>query len=213
MVLLGLLAAVDVASLALGYRITEIIGSMETDPERYSAREVDATDAIYAVSGISQFVLYAAIGVCFLVWFWRARSNAAAFVPDGHRMAPGWAIGAWFIPVANLWLPCRVALDIWRAGAAADPATGRPVRVPVASVHLWWWVWTVSALVGRVAGSLNIGAETPDEGMLAIRLLMAADALDIVAAVFAILFVRKLTRMQEVRAGESGRSIPVGSPV
>jgi Domain of unknown function (DUF4328) len=64
--------------------------------------------------------------VMFVVWFHRARINA-----DGHgwpqRESPGWAIGAWFVPVANLWLPFRIMVDIWRAGLPPQKRANRAI--------------------------------------------------------------------------------------
>jgi hypothetical protein len=55
--------------------------------------------------------------VLFLVWFCRARLNAAW--PDWpQRRTPGWAVGAWFAPVVFLWFPYQIRADIWRGGLA-----------------------------------------------------------------------------------------------
>ena len=45
----------------------------------------------------------------FLVWFSRVRHNAGLWGPQ--RRSRGWAIGAWFTPVVNLWFPYQIAAD------------------------------------------------------------------------------------------------------
>ena len=63
---------------------------------------------------VSRFGFLVAMAM-FVVWFYRARVNA-----EGRgwpqRRSPGWAIAAWFAPVANLWIPFQIMADIWRAG-------------------------------------------------------------------------------------------------
>jgi Domain of unknown function (DUF4328) len=39
------------------------------------------------------------------------------------RLSPGWAIGAWFVPVINFWFPFRIMVDIWRAGLPEQART------------------------------------------------------------------------------------------
>jgi hypothetical protein len=58
----------------------------------------------------------------FLSWFRRCRLNAELFAPGTHKYAPGFAVGAWFIPVAMWWIPRRIALDIRWAGSPVGAA-------------------------------------------------------------------------------------------
>lgn len=57
-----------------------------------------------------------------------------------------------------------------------------------------------SLVVGRWASTAYWGAEEADEIDAAVSRLMLADVLHIAAAVMAILFVRRLTRMQDAKA-------------
>jgi hypothetical protein len=58
--------------------------------------------------------------VLVITWFYRARKNLDAFPGAGPTMSAGWAIGGWFVPLANLVIPGRVMANIardslWRA--------------------------------------------------------------------------------------------------
>ncbi|MFE1349542.1 DUF4328 domain-containing protein [Streptomyces sp. NPDC058757] len=77
-------------------------------------------------------VLQVACWVSFLVWFRRVRHNAEVLAPGSHAHAPGFALGAWIIPLAMWWLPRRITLDIRRAG-------GPPRDVWL--INAWWFVW------------------------------------------------------------------------
>ena len=87
---------------------------------------------VLPVSGlVGNFGFFVAM-VMFLVWFYRARVNA-----EGHgwpqRLSPGWAIGAWFVPVVNFWFPFWIMVDIWRAGLPEQP------RAKIAILPGMWW--------------------------------------------------------------------------
>lgn len=114
-------------------------------------------------------------------------------------MPPGWSVGAWFVPVANLVLPRRIAGGIRTASAQTNPDGSRRT-VPATTMNLWWGAWVCSLAFSWVPSRQYMRAEKTQEIIDAAGPVMASDALDIVAAVFAILFVRKPTRMQGERA-------------
>lgn len=87
-------------------------------------------------------LLFAATVVAFLCWFRRCRLNAERFAPGTHRYSAGFAVGAWFIPVAMWWIPRRMALDVWRAN---PPAGGAWV------VDAWWAAWLAKTVGGAIA--------------------------------------------------------------
>jgi hypothetical protein len=57
------------------------------------------------LASIVQLVTYVIGGVVFIVWFHRAYGNLGALGVDRPRHGRGWAIGAWFIPIANVFIP------------------------------------------------------------------------------------------------------------
>ncbi|WP_409474502.1 DUF4328 domain-containing protein [Streptomyces sp. HC307] len=71
--------------------------------------QLDATDSQYETAGRIQVCAYAPCAVMFIVWFFRMRRSTGLMAPDRFRSGLGWAIGAWFIPIANLWMPYRIA--------------------------------------------------------------------------------------------------------
>jgi hypothetical protein len=104
-----------------------------------------------------ELVAFAFTAVPFLLWFRCARLNAEYFAPKAMSSTPGWAIGAWFVPVGFLWFPKRVVNDIRRA-TADTPAThqGAPARGPSRLVlNTWWALWVVTLMGRPVLGLLG----------------------------------------------------------
>ncbi|MFB7587932.1 DUF4328 domain-containing protein [Streptomyces sp. NPDC056169] len=158
----------------------------------------DLAMATMAGVGLLQILLFLATATVFIIWFHRLRANAEVWAGDLLGRTPGWAIGGWFVPLANLWIPRGVAADIWRASRAEPSAADRPGELLL--LNGWWTAFVADWIVARVAGRVYGWAETFEEYASAANWLLASDALDIVAAVLAILFVRRLTSMQHAKA-------------
>ncbi|WP_354597864.1 DUF4328 domain-containing protein [Streptomyces sp. JL1001] len=80
-------------------------------------------------------------------------------------------------------------------------------------LNLWWAAWVASLLFTRVTERMWDRAEDPEGIVQAGGLVAASDAVDIVAAVLAILYVRAVTGMQVERALH-GRApgVPASAP-
>ncbi|MEU0738834.1 DUF4328 domain-containing protein [Streptomyces sp. NPDC006134] len=163
--------------------------------------ELGLSPALTLLAGVLQFLTLLPTIVVFIVWFHRVRSNGGVFRPDVFTLGRGWAIGAWFVPVANLFLPHRIARQTWRASTQRGP-DGSDRTAPAALLTSWWAVWVLAAIMGRVAGKTYMAAETVDELLSAGLLGIAADLVTVAAGVLAVLFVRRLTAMQNTMAAE-----------
>ncbi|WP_330328968.1 DUF4328 domain-containing protein [Streptomyces sp. NBC_00536] len=174
-VLLAVAGAVDLAAGLIGFGTEDGAGAGfgADDP---LTRETLLLGSVALV----QLALLVATGVVFIIWFHRVRVNGGAFRPDLFSQGPGWAIGAWFVPFLNLVRPFRIAKEIWAASVQAGP-DGSARALSVTPITLWWMTFVGSNLVSRGSAS-------------------AGDLLSAVSAVFAVLFVRKLTALQVTKA-------------
>lgn len=132
---------------------------------------------VLALTAVANFVALVAI-VMFLVWFYRARVNA-----DGsgwpQRLAPGWAVWSWFIPVVNLWLPFQIMADIWRSSL---PAEARANRATLPGI--WWTSLLALFLLLTISGS-----QTNPLWYVLLLIKIAA----VLAAIMTALLVRKVS--------------------
>lgn len=141
--------------------------------------------------------------VLWVVWFWRVRTNAEVFAPGRVRHPVGMAIGCWFIPVGNLFLPKQITNDIWAAGVDPVSAGGWPgqraARVP-GVLNAWWTLWVVQLVSYYLlswSSWYEAGSVSAARGQVALTILQ--DLAGIPAAVLAIAMVLRLTRQQEQR--------------
>ena len=201
-VVLLIVVVADVASILSD---AEQIGLMNRviDGEEVTVSELDSSDDHQALAGLAQLGLLLVSTIVFLRWFSAAYRNLLPLGATSRRFTPGWAIGAWFIPILNLWRPKQIANDIWRASEVdAPPDQGDAWRErPVSPLVTWWWAaWVAGGIVGNTVLRLSFRSDTPEALRDAVSADILALVLDIVAAVLAILVVRAVTARQELRA-------------
>ena len=157
----------------------------------------DASSESGSVSEIFIYLMTLAI-VLFLVWLARARRNAESLSPSSPVPTAGWTIGAWFVPVVNLFAPRQSVLDIGRASSPAWEEK-RDVRL----VTLWWAAWIGHGL------TVTTATQVAPESM---ALLVTAEALMIAAAVLLGLVIERITALQSgaLRATAPAEPLPLG---
>ncbi len=200
-VLLCVTGGINLLSAGANVFTLSLMNDLDADPARVSSTMTDLSDIVTGLVGLLQLLMYVATGVVFLVWFYRVRVNGGIFRATEFTQGHGWAIGWWFVPIAHLFQPFVTARQIWRASTQLGP-DGSPVRVSSAPLTAWWAVWVAASIIGRFSGALFSGAETPGEKAAAAALGIGSDLLVVAAAVLAVLFVRRLTAMQNTMAAQ-----------
>ncbi len=205
-VLLGLVMLADVLNMAAAFfmrsqmdRITSGVGDVDLT-------DVDRADSALAGTGVFYLLALLATATVFIIWFHRVRQNAEVFAPDTQRRSAGWAIGAWFIrsPTCG----SHAASPSTCCGPASPTPYGGTVRHQ-GLLNAWWGVWIASNMFDRLATRRYDDAESPQAVHDATGWLITGSLLDIVAAVLAVLFVRRLTAAQNAKA-LAGPRLPVG---
>lgn len=174
------------------------------EKEEVTEEDADSNDVRQGVVALAQLAVFIAAVVFFIRWFHAAYSNLPALGQPNLRYGTGWAIGAWFVPILNLWRPKQIANDVWRGSTADAPPFAREAwkDVPVSGflLHVWWAAWIATSIVGNAAGRAWWTGDTPEELKSAAQLDIAASVVDIVAAALAIAVVRSLTAREHERA-------------
>jgi hypothetical protein len=137
------------------------------------------------------------VGVLFVIWFHQAATTAVRLGRPARR-SPGWAVGGWFIPIGNLFLPYQSGRDVFRPGDAAGPST-----------VLRWWVTYLLAGVATLPLAVLVGFRSGP----AIALACTALALVVwlAAGLAAIAFVDSATADLAGEAEARGRgAVPGG---
>jgi Domain of unknown function (DUF4328) len=122
LVVAALVATIACDVLAMWVDVREIqLMNRIVDGDFPELSELDASDDRQALAGSLVLLTFVGTIVVYLVWFSRAYKNLTSLGATDLRYGSGWAIGAWFVPILNLWRPKQIANDIWRASDPAAP--------------------------------------------------------------------------------------------
>jgi hypothetical protein len=156
----------------------------------------EATDAIDRSRpvGIVVVVIYLSTVIMWLVWQHRAQSNLHALAVPRLTFSPGWAVGWWLIPIANLWKPFQTVRELWKASTGDE----KWWAVPTSSVIGWWWAcWVVfNFLYNTTIRFYGSESSTVRTYIVGDRVSIAGDLVSIVAAILAISIVRAVNERQ-----------------
>ncbi|HEY9411718.1 MAG TPA: DUF4328 domain-containing protein, partial [Jiangellaceae bacterium] len=188
------------------YLVSRVLDGRSLDPD-----VAEATDSLVIVFGVLQVLLMLVIGVVFLVWQHRHARNAQ-LLGSQSALGPEWAVGGWFIPVANFVLPGMQIFTASRfsdlSAAAAPGRRGRGAPIVVG--------WAVALGLGWLLAVVGVKPVTTADFTGGARQLAAADRIGavgelvlVVAAVLAMIMVRTLSRRQEQAIGTAWQYAPV----
>ena len=197
--MLLLAGAVDAVALYTGYSLLHL-----TDEAQQGALvllvDLEAAESRHALVGTIQIAAYLVAGLVFIRWFHRAYANLPAVGVEKLNHRPGWAIGAWFIPLASFVWPKRIADEIWRG---SDPEAEDPARVRVPSLFgAWWRTFIVAGLLVAVGANVAGGAETYQQYELGMMAEFVGNLLGIASGVLAYLVVDRTSDRQHRRAAK-----------
>lgn len=153
----------------------------------------------YACSGLLMLVAYLLTVVFFCIWVNRANKNARALGSAGMEFTPGWAVGWFFIPVANLWKPFQAVREIYRASdPQSDSLSWKNAAVP-GVLGLWWGLWIAGNLLSNVEFRFALN-EAPEAQMISSWLGVINGGIGVLTALAAIRVVRGIQRRQVEKA-------------
>lgn len=144
-------------------------------------------NSYHLVSALGDIVTALCV-VTFLLWLLRVRENALVLSGSPPRYGLPWVYAGWIVPLANLWVPRGIVVDVHRASAPGE-------RLPRV-VNWWWGLW----IAGMLSGLGLMYAPSKDDVIVRaydnVYPLLAADLVLMGAAVAAALVVRALTAAQ-----------------
>jgi hypothetical protein len=106
----------------------------------------NGTAAGDAVARLAVSVVSVVAAVTFIVWLYLAYANLEGWDIEGRRWSKGWAVGGWFIPLANWAIPKGVVDEVYSASIA--PLGQREVHTrSTALIRCWWAAWVASNLL------------------------------------------------------------------
>jgi hypothetical protein len=148
--------------------------------------------------------------VFLIIWMWRSAHNARALGRTGARLSPGWAIAAWFIPLASYVLLYLLYSDLWRSSDPDAPRGDGWRSQPGSSLIRTFWFLHVAASI-TTFGTVGYVVFNGASESTARTLLVVSAALTAAGLLLNILVVREITARQE--ALQARDPAPTSMPV
>lgn len=132
---------------------------------------------------------------CFVLvgrWIYRVDANAHAI---GREMSitPGWAVGWYFVPFANLVMPYQAMREAWDS---SHEAAGLEEERDTLLLPSWWGLWLVTNIVSNISAWGRGLDEVP--GSLALTANLAAALLNVPLCLVLIRMARRLQQVQHI---------------
>ena len=84
--------------------------------------------------------------IAFYMWIYRTNYNCWGFARN-LKFTPGWAVGWYFIPLAELVYPCLCMQEIWKV--SSDPYNWKLENNSVL-VGFWWAFWLSTEIIATM---------------------------------------------------------------
>lgn len=103
-----------------------------------------------ALAGLAGLVLFLVTVVLFCMWMHRAAGNIRALGETRAGISPGWAVGWWFIPIANFFMPYKAMREIYQSSDSAASGVDYPLDTAPPLLGWWWGCWLVNGFASNV---------------------------------------------------------------
>jgi hypothetical protein len=127
-------------------------------------------------------------------WIVLAHRNLDALGAQYLEFRPGWAVGWFFIPIANLWKPYQAMRSLWRSSHSVH----RPdIQDNTWVLPTWWTLWLVSSFLGNISWRMERNATTTQEFVTLTAVNMVEFLLEAVLCIVASILVTRIWQAQD----------------
>lgn len=180
---------------ATGYAASSLHSALTIEAFQAGNADLDAltrVDNITMAAAIPMVLVNLVTIVLVGRWIYRANKNAHA-MSDAMVMTPGWNVGFFFIPIANLWKPFEGIRQTWRA--SVSPYDPENAEIP-GWLNLWWGAWIISAILNNLTFRMSLRAETLEELLAVSWTEVICLPFDLAAGLTLLLLVSRLSQVQ-----------------
>jgi hypothetical protein len=126
--------------------------------------KLEQNDSREQLVGIVTLIVSIISAVAFIQWFRRAYFNLHSLVPN-LTYSEGWAAGSWFVPVIGFFRPYQIMVELYNKTIArlVERKLFENQSFDLSFVKVWWALWIIVSIIGRVVYKFISEAETLDK--------------------------------------------------
>lgn len=145
-----------------------------------------------AIGGFS-FLLMLATVVVFGRWIVLAHRNLPALGARHLEFTPGWAVGWFFVPIANFWKPYQAMRSLWQNSRDA----ARPdIQDTTWVLPVWWGLWIISLVLGNIVLRTSFRATTIEQLVVTTQVTLLNCVVDVILNIVAAVLVGRIWQFQ-----------------
>ena len=213
--LLGLTILATLGAMAANYSQYQLLARMRAGA-RPAQQVLEANDTVVRLTALAQFACLIATAVLFACWFYRSHKNLQLWRTRDLLYTPGWAAGAFFVPILNLFRPYQIAQEIWKGSDPAILLEDRSGwrRAPGSNLlGVWWASWIIAGVLDRTGFAAARDDKTVASLQTATVVAIIADLAAVVAGLLAMTVVWQIHARQVQKLQESGeQNLPEVAP-
>ncbi|HEY3819995.1 MAG TPA: DUF4328 domain-containing protein [Polyangiaceae bacterium] len=194
-----MLATLAIAAAAFFGVVLDVVQLAFADQMKGESPDMGSALVVFFVAMAFLGALVAA-AVFFGIWVHRASKNLRGLGRQGMQYTPGWCVGWFYVPFANLVRPFKALSEIWRASesdAESDGSGWSMMGSSTALLGMWWGTWLAGNIFSNISGRVDDPSVSGGIGLLGSGLLL-------VAAVTCVLLMRGISSRQAATAERLG---------
>ena len=147
-IMIWIVLGFEVLSLFSSYLQYSLLQSI-SNGSAISDEALVANDLREGVAAIFYAIAALVSGITFIQWFRRAYYNLHQLIPN-LNYTEGWAAGAWFVPILNLFRPYQIMKELYGRTQTLLIEKDPEMRKKLSTENLdwWWFIWIVSGVIG-----------------------------------------------------------------
>lgn len=167
------LAALAIFGLTLIGEVLELAGVIDL-----MAYEVGPLETAYGVLLLLHTVIFIISVIVVSMWIHRAHANLHDYGFEGLEFTPGWAVGWYFVPLANLFKPFQAMKELYNTSFGADDRFSGDAP---GNLGVWWGAWIIGNILGNISTRISLMGDGSNM-RLAIILSVVSSVCTIVSA-------------------------------
>lgn len=179
----------------IGFGALEALGELLE-----AAGVIDIDAAVPSALSLAFSLIYVAFFVVFVIsvvlvgmWIYRAHANLFAAGLGELEYSPGWSVGWFFVPIANLFKPMQAMRELWNASYGTDNSYGSETP---SSISIWWGTYIAGNIVSYASLRLDLGGSGTSAASTAALIGAVGSVLTVISAWFLLQIVREVMEGQ-----------------
>jgi hypothetical protein len=197
---LYLLIAAQVASLVCEIYRYSALRQLPPDTPLNFFETPPALESMETITGLVAIPMLAVMLVSFILtlkWIYRVTMNSHVLA-QGVRVSPPWAVGWYFVPIANFFKPFQAVADAWKV--SLGPQDWRERETP-ALLRWWWGTWLFVSILDNASMRMDLRADDVGDARGIAAMDGVSAILWIPLTLLLIRIVRRLSAQQSTTLG------------